>query len=135
MKRKYWTEEECTILKNNYKNPINWSTLLKLLPDRNKETVYKKAQALNLNPYDYCYTGTQGYLIKGERRNRSIKKYLHRVVYENHYNVTLTSYDIIHHIDGDKTNNEISNLQRMTRAEHCKHHHAKLLSARRSKMI
>ena len=53
------------------------------------------------------------------------KRYLHRVVYEDYYGVELTSNDIIHHKDGRKTNNNISNLERMTRAEHNKTHFSK----------
>lgn len=35
----------------------------------------------------------------------------------------LTSDEIVHHIDGDKLNNDIENLQVVTREEHCKIHH------------
>lgn len=47
----------------------------------------------------------------------------HRLVMEEHLGRALTSDEEIHHIDGDKLNNDIENLQIMTRAEHTSHHH------------
>ena len=47
---------------------------------------------------------------------------IHRQVYEQTHNVKLTSNDIVHHIDGNKLNNDPSNLEVMTRAEHAAHH-------------
>lgn len=50
-------------------------------------------------------------------------KYEHRVIYEKHYNVTLTSEDIIHHRDGDRSNNDINNLFRFySTSDHMKYH-------------
>jgi hypothetical protein len=51
----------------------------------------------------------KGYLeIKhGEHRGRL----QHRVIYENHYNVTLLPYQNIHHINGDRKDNRIENLE------------------------
>ena len=42
----------------------------------------------------------------------------HRYVYEKHNQCCLLDWVDIHHIDGDKTNNEISNLQPLTRSKH-----------------
>jgi hypothetical protein len=50
-------------------------------------------------------------------------KLLHRLIFEEFYNVTLPSDIIVHHIDGNKTNNEIWNLEPMTWAEHNTIHH------------
>lgn len=132
-KRFMWSEQEIEILKENFKSPIKWDTLLTLLPLRTRDCIHKKAQQLKLNPYRYVYVGSQGYLVKGTYRNRSSKLYLHRIIYENYYHVVLTSNDIIHHVDGDKTNNAISNLIRMSRSEHIKLHKDLLTNARASK--
>jgi hypothetical protein len=49
------------------------------------------------------------------------KKYKreHREIYNKYYNCELLSYVVLHHIDGNKFNNEISNLQPMYRKQHC----------------
>ena len=50
-------------------------------------------------------------------------KCVHRVIMETHLGIKLTRNDVIHHINHIKTDNRIENLQVMTRAEHCSHHH------------
>lgn len=42
----------------------------------------------------------------------------HRLIVEQEIGRYLESYEIIHHIDEDKTNNNLNNLQITTRAEH-----------------
>lgn len=42
----------------------------------------------------------------------------HRLVMSKHLGRTLTEDEIVHHIDGDKSNNSINNLEIMTNAEH-----------------
>ena len=42
----------------------------------------------------------------------------HRIVVENFLNRELSPSEIIHHIDGNKRNNILSNLQLLTRREH-----------------
>ena len=46
----------------------------------------------------------------------------HRIVAEEKTGRSLTSKEVVHHIDGDKQNNEPDNLQVMTRSEHLKLH-------------
>lgn len=47
----------------------------------------------------------------------------HRLVMEKFLNRKLNFNEIVHHIDGNKSNNEISNLQILTRSEHSKLHY------------
>ena len=54
------------------------------------------------------------------------KKRIHRIVVEKSLGRVLSSNEIVHHIDGDKTNNNISNLQIVTRSEHCQIHKPRL---------
>jgi hypothetical protein len=48
--------------------------------------------------------------------------YEHRLKIEKKLDRFLSSYEYVHHIDGNKLNNRISNLQLMSRAEHARHH-------------
>ena len=53
----------------------------------------------------------------------SRKKFEHRVVMENYLGRPLKDNEVVHHINGDKTDNRIENLQLMTNAEHTITHH------------
>lgn len=66
------------------------------------------------------YNGNYLCAIVPDHPNRYKDKYvlLHRVVMENHLGRLLTSDEIVHHIDEDPSNNDISNLQVMSRSEH-----------------
>lgn len=49
--------------------------------------------------------------------------YLHRLVWEDHFGEIPKGFHI-HHIDGDKTNNEVSNLEMISAHEHIVKRHA-----------
>ena len=49
-------------------------------------------------------------------------KFLHRIIFEKYYNVKILPNVHIHHIDGDKTNNCILNLEAITKSKHHKLH-------------
>jgi hypothetical protein len=49
----------------------------------------------------------------------------HRWLMEKHLGRTLTDNEVVHHKDENKKNNDILNLEVMTRAEHARHHHKK----------
>ena len=48
--------------------------------------------------------------------------YEHQLVMEKHIGRYLEKGEVVHHIDFDKTNNDISNLMLMTNSEHVKYH-------------
>jgi hypothetical protein len=51
------------------------------------------------------------------------RKQLHRLIYEDYHKITLMPWAVVHHVDGNKLNNDPLNLQAMTRTEHQKLHH------------
>ena len=75
------------------------------------QTKYGKAR---INEYGY-------YRINSSIEGNHLKL-LHRLVFEDFYNIKLPSHIEIHHEDGNKLNNEIWNLVPMTKSEHMKLH-------------
>lgn len=47
---------------------------------------------------------------------------LHRVLMENKIGRDLTRYEVVHHIDGNKRNNDLSNLELMSLSDHTRMH-------------
>ena len=50
----------------------------------------------------------------------------HQIIMERHIGRPLKKNEVIHHIDGNKRNNDLSNLLLTTRSEHAKIHKAEL---------
>ena len=66
------------------------------------------------------FNGKKYYLYEGERYYSKSDKRLHRVVWE-YYNGKIPKGYHIHHIDGDCTNNNISNLQLIEDRKHLRY--------------
>lgn len=62
-------------------------------------------------------------------------RHIHRVVAEEMLGRPLKRGEIVHHIDGNKHNNDPSNLQVMTQSEHMKLHHAEMIAVRRANFL
>lgn len=64
--------------------------------------------------------GDYQYAVVKEHPNKTKNNYvlLHRVIVENHLGRLLNSDEVVHHINGDKRDNRIENLQVMTNVEH-----------------
>lgn len=75
---------------------------------RAQELKYKHS-----DPYGYVNSRVESF----GRRTR-----YHRAVMEKHLGRKLTRDEVVHHIDGNKFNNDISNLQLLTNSEHARLH-------------
>lgn len=70
-----------------------------------------------------------GYLVKYiDGYNKKGNAKLHRLIVEENIGRKLKPNEIIHHIDGNKLNNNINNLQIMTTSEHSRLHRNKELN-------
>lgn len=65
---------------------------------------------------------SRGYFHIVSVKEGNFGKKLHRLIYEKYYGVTLLSDTDIHHIDGNKLNNDIHNLEALLHSEHSKRH-------------
>ena len=70
------------------------------------------------------YTDKDGYIIINKKDDNGLfKRYkAHRYIYENYNNIKLTPNQIINHIDHNRTNNSILNLEIVTSQENSQWH-------------
>lgn len=62
---------------------------------------------------------------EGKTYSKTFGVHTHRIVAEEKLGRPLKKGEIVHHIDGNKRNNDPSNLMVMTQAEHCRLHFRK----------
>lgn len=76
------------------------------------------------------YQNTSGYI---EIRVNGRKKLEHVYIVEQSLGRRLNRSEVVHHKNGDKTDNRIENLQVMTISEHMRHHHPNGVARRQRK--
>ena len=79
------------------------------------------AKGVSLKPSGYIE------ITRGENKGRPH----HRVVMESHIGRKLETWEHVHHKDGNRTNNDISNLELMSASEHMSHHAKENYQSRR----
>ena len=81
-----------------------------------------KRKCITFNNCNYYYNPDMGYWeTKLKVNNKRTTYRLHQAVWE-YYNGKIVGNMHIHHIDGNKSNNDISNLELLTPEEHLKKH-------------
>ena len=113
----------------DYREDNKWTVYIHISPS-NKYYVGITSQ----KPKDRWHGGS-GYK-KNDHFYRVIKKYgwdnfQHVIIAEKHLGRKITPNEVVHHIDGDKLNNCITNLEVMSRSEHARLHALENLKNRR----
>ena len=67
--------------------------------------------------YGNARINSNGYYIISTSKEGNFEKYMHRLIYEEHYGKIPKGY-FVHHKNEDKLDNRIENLELMSRAEH-----------------
>jgi hypothetical protein len=88
---------------------------------------YGDANKTLIKPKGSIQINDAGYIVI-RKNNKTIRE--HRLVMENYLGRKLLPfpYEVIHHIDGNRTNNNISNLIIMTNSEHTSMHRKESIS-------
>lgn len=116
---KKYSKDELDFIKENY--PKYGSKYCAKMLSRSENAINKKIKKMGLSiEWKYEYVDNQGYLVNCEDRNN--KYHIHRKVMEEKLGRKLTSNDIVHHIDGNKLNNNPDNLELTDRKSHMNKH-------------
>ena len=142
-----WTQSEVSILIENY-NTVSNDTLTKLIPNKTKQGIYKKAYKLGLRKskeaqFINCSearkrerssnwnggkrTTSKGYvqiLMPGHpRADKAGYVMEHILVWEKETGFSIPVGCCIHHLNENKADNRIENLCLMTNGAHTVYHH------------
>jgi hypothetical protein len=93
-----------------------------------KDVRYKRCRSCFSNSKLGSKTITEhGYILVRVRKDHHLADcrglaYEHRLVLEKKLRRRLQDHELVHHIDGNRRNNEPQNLEVMTRSDHIAHH-------------
>jgi len=87
-----------------------------------KIQISNKEQNRIKTKYGTANISRDGYFRIISTKEGNYGKHLHRLIFEDFYQIKLPPYIQIHHNDGDKLNNNIWNLIPLSRAEHTRIH-------------
>lgn len=73
--------------------------------------------------------------IIGKSEKGARYKLQHRIIMEKKIGRPLLRSEIIHHKDGDRSNNKISNLEILTQAEHAKEHYKSREKTKKGRLV
>jgi hypothetical protein len=93
------------------RNPMKEETKNKIRDKRNA-WAENNATGVSIKPNGYVE------ITRGKNKGKA----QHVVVMEERIGRNLLNDEVVHHIDGDRSNNDINNLALMTRSGHCRHH-------------
>ena len=79
-------------------------------------------QNLLNDDYENYRINKEGYYIINQKKRENNGKLLHRLFWENYYKKSIPKGYDIHHINGNKLNNNINNLQCVKHEIHTKYH-------------
>lgn len=114
-----YSDYEIEFIRHNY--PTYGSKYCAEALNRSENAINKKIKKMNLQiNWKHYYVNTNGYLVNCEDRNRPYL--VHRKIMEEHLGRKLKDNEIVHHKDMNKLNNDINNLQIVSRSEHIKLH-------------
>ena len=144
---KTWTEEETAVLIQNY-NKVSNTELRKLIPDKSKQGIYKKAYKIGIRKAPEIEFINRSEARRGEKsstwnggKRKTKQGYIqllkpahpradkagyvmeHIAVWEDSTGFQVPPGCCIHHLNGDKADNRIENLCLMSMSAHTVYHH------------
>ena len=123
-----WTPELKEKLKREY-GPYGSAPKFSRETGISLHSVYKMAKSLGLKQDPKgSYIHSCGYKVVDRIGSNGVLE--HRKIMEEHLGRKLSANEVVHHINGNKLDNQIDNLVVLTRAEHIDIHRDELLEAR-----
>jgi len=111
------------------KAKIKAKRALQVITDEHKKSLSVAMKKSCAKRCTFTHIDKDGYRViyKPEHPNAMKKGYIleHRFVLSEHIGRPLTKKEMVHHINGDKQDNRIKNLELCLRSEHIKNHHMK----------